>query len=299
MYQSEVQIVDKQGVLSSKMQDYAQLAKLRLTSLVVFSAAMGFLMGNTGPVNWLTFTMLILGGLLVTGASNAFNQVLEKETDKLMDRTADRPLPDNRLSLQQATVAAFIMGVLGVAVLYVFVNTLSAILGALAMALYALAYTPMKKRSPFAVFIGAIPGAMPPMLGWVAATGFIGFEAWALFVIQFMWQFPHFWAIAWVLDDDYRKAGFKMLPSTEGRTRSSAFQILVYTFCMIPAGLIPWYFGLSGGISAIFITLCAIGMLIYAIRLFKECSLEAARKLMFGSFIYLPLVQIALVLDNI
>ena len=299
MYPSEVQIVDKQGISSSKMQDYAQLAKLRLTSLVVFSAAMGFLMGNNGPINWLSFTMLILGGLLVTGASNAFNQVLEKETDKLMDRTADRPLPDNRLSLQQATIAAFIMGVLGVTVLYLFVNTISAILGALAMALYALAYTPMKKRSPFAVFIGAIPGAMPPMLGWVAATGFIGFEAWVLFVIQFMWQFPHFWAIAWVLDDDYRKAGFKMLPSTEGRTRSSAFQILVYTFGMIPAGLIPWYFGLSGGISAIFITLCAIGMLFYAIRLFKECSIEAARKLMFGSFIYLPLVQIALVLDNI
>lgn len=299
MYQSEIQMIEKQGVLSSKMQDYAQLAKLRLTSLVVFSAAMGFLMGNSGPLNWFTFVMLILGGLLVTGAANAFNQVIEKDTDKLMDRTSKRPLPDNRLTLQQALLAAFVIGIAGVMVLYFFVNAISAILGALAMALYALAYTPMKKRSPFAVFVGAIPGAMPPMLGWVAATGQLGFEAWVLFVIQFIWQFPHFWAIAWVLDDDYKKAGFKMLPSAGGRHRSSAFQILLYTFVLIPAGLLPLFFGLTGWVSAVVITFAALMMLFYAIRLFKDCSIETATKLMFGSFIYLPIVQIALVIDYI
>lgn len=284
----------------SKVRDYAQFIKLRLASLVVLSAAIGFVIGSQ-ELNWGKMLLLILGGFLVTGASNGFNQIIEKNLDKLMDRTQNRPLPQERMSLNESFALASIMGILGIAILWVFMNPLSGILGTIALILYTAVYTPLKQVTPFAVFVGAFPGAIPPMLGYVASTtgfGEITFEAWILFVVQFMWQFPHFWAIAWVLDDDYKKAGFRMLPSMGGRDKSSAFQVLVYTLFLLPISLFPVLFGMSGIVSAIIISICGAFFMYQAYTLYKECTVEAARKLMFGSFIYLPVVQLAVMIGK-
>jgi len=287
----------KTPLLMSKVQDYAQLTKMRLASLVVFSAAMAFLLAP-GAVNWNHFLLLILGGFLVTGASNGFNQIMERDLDKLMTRTANRPLPDGRMSVAEAFLVSSIMAVSGIFILTYYLNLYSGLLGMAAMMSYVLAYTPLKKITPLSVFVGAIPGAIPPMLGWVAATGTMDAGAWILFTIQFMWQFPHFWAIAWVLDDDYKKAGFIMLP-TGGRNESAAFQTLVYTLSLVAVGLMPFLFQMTGWVSAIIITATALFFSYRSYMLYKEQSIEAARKVMFGSFIYLPVVMIAMVLDKI
>jgi protoheme IX farnesyltransferase len=189
-------------------------------------------------------------------------------------------------------------GLAGVFILSYFLNIYSGILGALSIVLYTLAYTPMKRKSPFAVFIGAVPGAIPPLLGWVAATNSFSMGGWLLFSIQFLWQFPHFWAIAWVLDEDYKKAGFKMLPTGE-RDKDSAFQALLYTFSLLPLGFMPYVFGISGFIAAFIITAVSLYFFYLAFQLFIRCDIPSARKLMFGSFVYLPVVQIALVIDKI
>ncbi len=284
----------------SKVQDYVQFVKLRLASLVVLSAVIGFVIGSE-QVNWSKMLLLILGGFLVTGASNGFNQIIEKNLDKLMNRTQNRPLPQERMSINESFMLASLMGIAGIAVLTIFMNPMSGILGALALVLYTLVYTPLKRVTPFAVFVGALPGAIPPLLGCVAATsgfGEIKFAAWLMFAVQFMWQFPHFWAIAWVLDDDYKKAGFRMLPSLGGRNKSSAFQVLVYTLFLLPISLFPVFFGMSGIVSAFVISACG-GLFAYqAYILFKECTVEAARRLMFGSFIYLPVVQLAVMIGK-
>lgn len=289
----------KEFSLVVKLVDYSQLAKMRLSSLVVLSAVFGYLLAPDIYFTWSAFICLILGGFLVTAASNGFNQVIETETDKLMERTRMRPLPDKRLSSTEAIIVCIVMGLTGILVLWFFVNAQSALLGLVSLLLYTLAYTPMKKVGSSAVFIGAIPGAMPPLLGWVAATGSIGFEAVVLFSIQFLWQFPHFWAIAWVLDKDYKKAGFKMLPSKGGQDRNSAFQIAIYTVSLIPISLMPWYFGISGGISAFFSAITGIAFVYYAFKLLQSCNIREATKVMFFSFIYLPVVLLLLVIDKI
>lgn len=284
----------------SKIRDYAQFMKLRLTSLVVLSAAIGFVIGSY-EVEWGKMLLLILGGILVTGASNGFNQIIEKNLDKLMERTQDRPLPQERMSVNEAFILASVMGIAGILILWVFMNPMSAVLGTLALILYTVIYTPLKQKTPFAVFVGAFPGAIPPMLGYVASTkgfGEIPFQAWLLFAMQFMWQFPHFWAIAWVLDDDYKKAGFQMLPSVGGRDKSSAFQVLVYTLFLLPISLLPILFKMSGMVSAVIITVAGAYFIYQAYVLFRECSVEAARKLMFGSFVYLPVVQLAVMIGK-
>ncbi|MGB3947394.1 MAG: heme o synthase [Bacteroidia bacterium] len=286
--------------LMGKIRDYAQFVKLRLASLVVLSAAIGFVIGSD-EVNWSKMLLLILGGFLVTGASNGFNQIIERNIDKLMDRTQNRPLPQERMNVNEAFVLASIMGLLGIAILWIYMNPMSAVFGTLALILYTVVYTPLKQITPFAVFVGAFPGAIPPLLGHVASTagfGEITFQAWLLFAAQFMWQFPHFWAIAWVLDDDYKKAGFRMLPSLGGRDKSSAFQILVYTLFLLPISLLPVLFKMSGIFSAVIITLSGFYFTYQAYVLYKECSVEAARKLMFGSFIYLPVVQLAVMIGK-
>lgn len=291
--------IEKSITGMSKTSDYAQFIKLRLASLVVFSAAIGFVVGSHAlhmDVNWTKMLLLIIGGFLVTCSSNGFNQIIEKDLDKLMDRTQNRPLPQERMSVNEAFILASIMGITGIIILWVFINPLSGILGTLALILYTIVYTPLKRITPFAVFVGAFPGAIPPLLGVVAATqgfGEIRLEAWVLFAGQFMWQFPHFWAIAWVLDDDYKKAGFHMLPSLGGRDKSSAFQVLVYTLFLYPISLFPILFQMSGSISVIIISVCSVFFIRQAYTLYKECTVEAARKLMFGSFAYLPLVQLA------
>lgn len=284
----------------SKIRDYAQFVKLRLASLVVLSAVIGFVIGSH-ELNWSKMLLLILGGFLVTGSSNGFNQIIEKKFDKLMDRTQNRPLPKGRMSLSESITLSSLMGISGIVILWVFMNPLSAILGASALVLYTAVYTPLKRITPFAVFAGAFPGAIPPLLGYVASTsgfGEIAFEAWILFVVQFMWQFPHFWSIAWVLDEDYKKAGFRMLPSIGGRDKSSAFQVLVYTLFLLPISLFPVLFGMSGIISAVIISVCGAFFTYLAYALYKECSIEAARKLMFGSFFYLPVVQLAVMIGR-
>lgn len=280
----------------TKLKDYAAFSKLRLASLVVFSALCGYLMA-ADTANWKDLILLLVGGFFVTGSSNGFNQIIERKPDALMKRTQNRPLPQNRMSVQEAVIVASVMGLLGVVLLYL-INPLSALLGAIALFLYTTVYTPLKKETPFAVFIGAFPGAIPPMLGYIAFTGALDLEAWILFAVQFMWQFPHFWAIAWKLDDDYKLAGFKMLPSGN-RDKSSAYLILVYTLMMIPVSLLPLFFGISGYISAAIILLAGIGFLVLAIKLFKTLSLPDASRLMFASFIYLPVVQVAMLIDKL
>ena len=284
---------------TSKVKDYVQLIKFRLSFLVVFSATATFLLASTGEINWLKLIMLILGGFMVTGSSNAFNQIIEKDLDKLMSRTHKRPLPDNRMHVNEAMVFSFIMGIIGVFLLFYFINPICGILGTFALLSYTLLYTPLKKQTPFAVFVGAFPGAIPPMLGWVAATGKLDVMAFVLFSIQFIWQFPHFWAIAWVLDDDYKKAGFKMLPSLGGRNKSSAFQALVYSITLIPLSLLPFFFHVTGIISSIVIIIAGVFFMMRAIKLYQTLTIESAKALMFGSFIYLPVIQIAMFLDKV
>lgn len=281
-----------------KVTEYAQFTKLRLSSLVVFSAVIGYVIGAgelQRPANWLEMAMLFLGGFLVTGASNGYNQVIEREFDKLMPRTATRPIPTGKMTVSEGLVVATLCAISGAALLWVFCNPLSAILSVIALALYVFVYTPLKRVTPWAVFVGAFPGAVPPMLGWVAATegfGFIGTNALLLFAVQFMWQFPHFWAIAWVVDEDYRKAGFRLLPSKE-RDKSSAFQILVYTMFLIPTSALPFFFNMTGIIGTSIVLLCGILFFYQAYRLFTTLDTKAASRLMFGSFIYLPVVQLA------
>ena len=283
---------------SHPIKDFAQLGKPKLSTLVVISAVFCFVLGSEDP-DFLKIFWLVLGGFLVTMSSNAFNQIIEKDLDKLMDRTRNRPLPAGRLSVAEAMVFAVLTGILGTLILWTQMNPLSGILGFTALILYSLVYTPLKRKTPFAVFVGAFPGAMPPMLGWAAATGTVGLEGLILFFVQFMWQFPHFWAIAWMLDDDYKKAGFKMLPSEGGRNKASAFQILVYTLMLLPVSLTPWMFKITGWVSGIVVLVCGIIFLGQAIRLYRNCDIPSAQRLMFGSFFYLPLVQMAMMLDKI
>jgi heme o synthase len=285
--------------MPGKVSDYSSFVKLRLSLLVVFSAAMGYLFAeHPAGIDWTAFTILIASGFLVTGASNGFNQLIEKDLDKLMSRTAGRPLPGERMSPREGLILSIVMGLGGILLLTLKINPLSGFLGTFALASYTFIYTPLKRITPFAVFVGALPGAIPPMLGYVAATGEIDLNAILLFSIQFIWQFPHFWAIAWVLDDDYKKAGFKMLPTGQ-RDKSSAFQTMVYSFGLIPISLLPLLFHRIDLISTAVIVLCGILFFIQSLRLFRECSIKSASTLMFSSFIYLPVVQIAMVLGKI
>jgi protoheme IX farnesyltransferase len=286
-------------LLSAKLRDYAQLIKLRLSLLVVFSSVIGFLMAANGNWEWPQLILMILAGLLTTASSNALNQVIEKDFDRLMLRTANRPLPTERMTTMEALLAAGIFGVAGITIFWIYFNQLSALFSAIALLSYAFIYTPLKRFSPIAVFVGAVPGALPPLIGWVSATGHLSVVAFILFGIQFMWQFPHFWAIAWVAHDDYTKAGYKLLPSKEGRTRFSALQILFYILVLIPVSLMPAWLGISGIISAIIVFICGGVFLFQAVALFKNCTIDAAKKLMFGSFFYLPIVQLALYFDRI
>ena len=291
--------ISKPFTITSKITDYAQLAKMKLSLLVVFSASMAFIMSSEGAVNWSKFILLTIGGFLVTGAANAFNQVIEKDLDALMDRTKTRPLPDNRMKPIEALIVATIFAITGLYLLFAFMNTASGVLGLIALLSYTVVYTPLKRVTPFAVFIGAFPGAIPPLLGVVAATGHFGIVAGTQFAIQFIWQFPHFWAIAWVLDDDYKKAGFDLLPSRGGRDKASAFQTFVYAFSLIPLGVMPFIFNITGWVALVVMTIAGFIFTWQAWRLYKDCSMTAARRLMFGSFIYLPVVQIILLIDKL
>lgn len=280
-----------------KMRDYAAFFKLRLASLVVFSAALGYLIA-ADSINWLNFTILCFGGFLVTGSSNGFNQIIEVELDRLMERTKNRPIVTGRMTKKEAFIVASIAGLVGILILF-YLNPLSGILGILALFLYVAIYTPLKQITPWAVFVGAFPGAIPPMLGFVAYTGKFGLEPGLLFALQFMWQFPHFWAIAWKADEDYKKAGFRLLPSPGGKDQSSAFLILLYCLFMVMVSLLPLAFGLVGAVSSIFILAAGVLMVWPSIQLFRKKTDKAATKVMFASFIYVPIVLLAWYFDKI
>jgi protoheme IX farnesyltransferase len=243
---------------------------------------------------------LVLEVFFVTGAANALNQVLEKDYDKLMKRTENRPIATGRMETSEAVLVAGLLSVAGLLLLSSF-NPVTAVLGALSLVSYSFIYTPMKRVSPVAVWIGAIPGALPMAIGWVAAGNDLGSEALFLFSLQFFWQFPHFWAIAWVAYKDYSNAGFYLLPSKkiDGRDKSTALQTVFYALCLLPMSFLPVYFNISGYIACMVMLIMGIFYLTYAIKLYLECTDQAARKLMFASFAYLPVVLIVLVLDKI
>jgi protoheme IX farnesyltransferase len=298
--QTDTHISSSDTIIYSKAKSFIKLTKFTLSALVVFSAIVTFFtVAETH--NWKQVLAICLGGFLVTAAANGFNQIIEKDLDKLMHRTKLRPIPTGNLTVNQAFVICAIFGIIGTIMLWVFTNPLSGIIGFVSIILYALVYTPLKRVTPFSVFIGAIPGALPTLIGAIAATdgfGHISFFAILLFCIQFFWQFPHFWAIAWVSHDDYQRAGFFMLPSKGGRDKSSRSQILVYTLSLFPIALTPFIFNFTGWMSATVVSCMGLVFIIQAYNLFKSGTIADARKLMFGSFVYLPLVQIALMIGH-
>jgi len=284
---------------SAKARAYYELLKPRLSFLVAFSCAFGYGLATEGKVNWIILLMLTLGGFLLSGASVCINQIIERDLDKVMTRTMNRPIPTGRISINEAKFFTAVCFLLSMIILSIFTNPLTVVLSFVSMLLYSFVYTPLKRVGPVAVFVGAIPGALPPLLGWVAATGSITHEAMIIFGIQFIWQFPHFWAIAWVADDDYKKAGFKLLPSGGGKDLNTAIQIMVYTMFLIPLGLLPAKFGITGLNSAIVATVCGVAFFAQTFSLMKTGNRQSALRIMFGSFLYLPIVQIAYLLDKI
>lgn len=290
-------VIEKEAKTPSKVQDYVMLLKLRLSFLVVLSAVSGYFFAVDQFV-WLEFIYLVVGGFLITGSSNGFNQIIEREIDKKMKRTANRPLPTGRMSVTEAMIASFVFGILGLLFLFQ-LNFLTGMLGLLALFMYVFLYTPLKRITPWAVFIGAFPGAIPPMLGVVAIENDFNMLVGIMFFVQFIWQFPHFWAIAWVSDDDYKKGGFSLLPSKGRKNRTSANWILYSTFLMIPGGVLPYIFGYTGLTSLIVGVVAGIWFFSVAVRFYKDMEDKIARKLMFASFIYLPIIQFLYVFNKI
>ncbi len=276
-----------------------ELTKARLNLSVVYSAIAGYLLGAQS-VSWLEIVLISLGGFLTVGAANGFNQVLERDRDALMKRTQNRPLPTGRLSVMEAMLASTLMAFAGLWMLWL-INPLTLIFGAFALFSYVLIYTPLKAKGPIAVFVGAFPGAIPALLGWVAATNDFDIEPGTLFAIQFLWQFAHFWAIGWIADEDYKEAGYSLLPSGK-RDGKTATQILIYTAFLIPVSILP-FFGITGSLTLslaamIIVLLAGFWFLAKAIKLFKTKEIKDARRLMLASIAYLPLVQLVYVLDK-
>ncbi len=287
------------SVIGQKVRDYRMLVKFRLSLTVVFSSIMAYLIAADGTINGLAVGVLALGGLLVTGAANALNQVLEKDYDKLMKRTAERPLAKGRMSVSEAVMAAGFMSVIGIILLALF-NVWAAFFGTLALMSYAFLYTPMKRISPVAVVIGAFPGALPTLIGCVAAQGTLTFLGLALFAIQFFWQFPHFWSIGWLGYEDYHRAGYKLLPSKDGQQdRNTGWQSFLYALFLIPVGLLPYFIGAAGLISAGVVVVLTAGYAYLAWNFYQQNDRKAALRLMFFSFIYNPLTLLVLFLDKI
>ncbi len=284
---------------STVFSDFKQLTKVGLSLSVVFSSVAGYLLAVV-KIDILTIIMLAIGGYLMVGASNAFNQIIEKDTDALMKRTKNRPLPTGRMHVSMAMVIAISFTILGLAILYN-INPKSALFGAISIFLYTSVYTPLKSVTPLAVFVGAIPGAIPFMLGWVAATNHFSIEPGTLFLIQFFWQFPHFWAIAWLQFDEYKKAGFNLMPMGQ-KNKRAVIQIIIYIICLTIVSIIP-VFKITGNFYIYPITafiLVALGgkMLFYAIKLYKFQTNKHARQLMLSSVLYITLIQIIYVVDK-
>ena len=281
------------------LDDFKAITKMRLALSVVFSSLAGYLLAAE-TINYYHLLLLAVGGYCLVGASNAFNQIIEKDLDALMLRTQNRPLPANRMNPKTALVIAVVLTVLGVAMLYL-LNWRTAFFGSISIFIYVAVYTPLKTRTPLAVFVGAFPGAIPFMLGWVAYTNYFGVEPGVLFMLQFFWQFPHFWAIAWMLDEDYKKAGFKMLPTGQ-KDQGTAFQIIVYTLWMLLISLLP-FTHYTGALNlsiygAVAVTIVGLVMLFFAGNLMQKKDHQAAYRLMLSSVVYISLVQVIYVMDK-
>lgn len=280
---------------NSKVKDYALFTKFRLSFSVIISALSGFLFAGGGT--WLEAFYLMIGGFLVTAASNGSNQIWERKLDKMMSRTEKRPLPRGSMSLAEAYSVVVLSLGLGSWMLYQ-LNLNAMILGLIAYVSYAFIYTPLKQVTPWAVIVGAFPGAIPPMLGAIAVVDEFSAMPGALFFVQFVWQLPHFWAIAWVAHDDYQKAGFYLLPSVSGKSKTSAFRIALSALLLIPFTLFPWVLNFVGAFSVMFASVLGLIFFLYAYRLYLTLDDKDARKLMFASFIYLPLIQFVYVIDK-
>jgi len=291
-----------------KIKDYLLLIKTSLSIMVVFSSIMSFALtkGSENYVNfWKMILLLFAGGMLVTGSANAINQVVEKDTDAQMKRTSNRPVAAGRMSVQEGWTFAIITGVAGVFILGYFFNWLTAGLAAFSLFLYAFIYTPLKKVNSIAVLMGAVPGALPCLIGWTAGDNSLSTGGWILFAFQFFWQFPHFWAIAWVAHRDYSSVGFKLLPADEGPTKFTALQTIMYSMLMIPVTLAPYFTGMcsfddvQGKISLGIITAANLFMIGRCVTLYQKMDVSSARKVMFGSYMYLPVVMLALLLSKV
>ena len=267
--------------------------------MVVFSSVISYLLVPGVEYNWIMILLLFAGGMLVTGSANAINQVVEKDTDAVMKRTAKRPVAAGRMSVEEGWGFAILTGASGVFMLGYYFNWMAAGLAAFSLFLYAFIYTPLKKVSAIAVLVGAFPGALPCLIGWAAGDNKLSAGGWVLFALQFLWQFPHFWAIAWIAHQDYTTAGFKLLPAEKGPTRYTAIQTVMYSLLLIPVGVIPYVIHMSGIVSLIIVLIANLFMVGRCVNLYRQMNAQAARKVMFGSYIYLPVVLLALLADKI
>jgi heme o synthase len=304
--------------LASKVKDYFILIKFTLSFMVVFSSVVCYLLAPNVKFDFISVGLLFLAGMLITGSANAINQTVERDTDALMKRTANRPVAAGRMSVKEAWTFAIIAGLAGVIIMWQWFNVESAMIGLFSLFLYSFIYTPLKKVNSISVLVGAFPGALPCLIGWVAGTGFINplahfqgtlsngqiatfanYGGYILFAIQFLWQFPHFWAIAWLAHKDYEKAGFKLLPDNSGPTKFTAMQTVIYSMLMVPVGMLPFYFDISGMLAFWVLMACNLWMVYVSILLVIKMNAAAARKVMFSSYFYLMIVFLALLFDKI
>lgn len=285
--------------IASKVKDYFQLIKFTLSFTVVFSCVVCYLLVPNVQFDLFSVLLLFIAGILVTGSANAINQTIEKDTDAIMKRTSGRPVAAGRMTVNEAWAFSIITGITGIVLMWFFFNMQSALLGLFSLLLYAFIYTPLKRINSISVLVGAFPGALPCLIGWVAGTGNFGIGGWILFGIMFLWQFPHFWAIAWVAHKDYERAGFKLLPGTQGPTKFTALQSVIYSMLMIPVGMLPFYAHISGEISLWILLACNLIMVFLSIRLFIKTNVQAARRVMFGSYFYLIIVFLSLLFDKV
>ncbi len=304
--------------VASKVKDYFILIKFTLSFMVVFSCVVCYLLAPNVTFNLSSVLMLFIAGMLITGSANTINQTVEKDTDALMMRTASRPVAAGRMSVQEAWIFAIVTGLAGLIIMWTWFNIESAMIGLFSLFLYAFIYTPLKKVNSISVLVGAFPGALPCLIGWVAATGYINpmaefqgtlanghfstfynYGGYILFAIQFLWQFPHFWAIAWIAHKDYSNAGFKLLPAEKGPTKFTAMQTVMYSMLMVPVGMLPYFFNISGMIAFWILLVCNLWMVYVSVMLVIKMNAAAARKVMFSSYFYLMIVFLALLFDKV
>jgi protoheme IX farnesyltransferase len=297
-----VTVKKEKSAVMRKVEDYKQLIKFTLSFTVVFSSVISYMLApNVVEYNFASIVLLFIGGMLVTGSANAVNQVAEKDTDAVMKRTGNRPVAAGRMTVTEASAFAFIAAIIGSLILGLYFSWYAAGLSLLSLFLYGFVYTPLKKINSIAVLVGALPGALPCLIGWAAAHDAENFSwtgGWLLFAIQFIWQFPHFWAIAWVAHGDYTKAGFKLLPSQTGPTKFTALQTIIWSLLMIPVGMLPYFFNMSGSVSFWILVAANLAMVIQCVRLYRNMDVKSARRVMFSSYIYLPVVLLALLADK-